>query len=112
MFGVVKMDVDSYERYADFETGVLHTISSQVYLAEWFCLGHQFGNIPVWDSLPKDAMVILGNVFPKLCRNLWVVTVTQMFRKRFRREHFQDSLPYLHPDKFHYFAAMASNPLI
>ena len=31
-FGVFKLDFDSYERYQDFETGVLHRISSRIYL--------------------------------------------------------------------------------
>ena len=33
---------DSYERSQDFETAVLHRISSRVYLAEWFGLGSHF----------------------------------------------------------------------
>ena len=37
------MDFDSYERYLDFETGVLHRIWSRIYLAEWFGLGSHFG---------------------------------------------------------------------
>ena len=33
IFGVFELDFDSYERYQDFETGVLHRISSRIYLA-------------------------------------------------------------------------------
>ena len=29
------MDFDSYEIYQDFDTVILHIISSQIYLAEW-----------------------------------------------------------------------------
>ena len=43
IFGVFKLDFDSYERYLDFETGVLHRNSSRIYLAEWFGLGSHFG---------------------------------------------------------------------
>ena len=43
VLGVFKLDFDSYERYQDFETGVLHRISSRIYLAEWFGLGSHFG---------------------------------------------------------------------
>ena len=31
---IFKLDVDSYERYQEFDTGVLHRISSRIYLAE------------------------------------------------------------------------------
>ena len=37
------MTLDSDETSRDFETGVLHRISSRVYLAEWFGLGSHFG---------------------------------------------------------------------
>ena len=39
------MDVDSYENDLDVETGVLHRISSRIYLAEWLGLGSHFGEI-------------------------------------------------------------------
>ena len=43
IFGVFKFDFDSYEGYLDFETMVLHRISSRIYLAEWFGLRSHFG---------------------------------------------------------------------
>ena len=42
IFGVFKSNFESYERYLDFETGVLHRISSRIYRAEWFGPGSQF----------------------------------------------------------------------
>ena len=33
MFGVFKLEFDTYESYRDFDTRVLHRISSQIYLA-------------------------------------------------------------------------------
>ena len=60
------MDFDSYERYPDFETGVLHRISSRVYLAEWFGLGRHFGKILVWALSPENTMVICGERFPTM----------------------------------------------
>ena len=44
---VFKLNVDSYEGYLDFENGVLHRISSRIYLAEWFGLGSHFGKVLV-----------------------------------------------------------------
>ena len=43
IFGVFKLEFDSYERYHNFDTGVLHILSSRIYLAEWFGLGSHFG---------------------------------------------------------------------
>ena len=43
ILGVFKLDFDSYKRYQDFETGVLHRISSRFYLEEWFGLGSHCG---------------------------------------------------------------------
>ena len=51
------MDFDSYERYLDFETGVLHINSSRIYLAERFGLGSYFGrkkpNVAIWVLFAK-----------------------------------------------------------
>ena len=41
-FCVFNLDSDSYERYLNFDTGVLHRISSRIYIAEWFSLGSHF----------------------------------------------------------------------
>ena len=43
--GVFNLDFDSYERYLDFETGVLHRILSRNYLAAWLGLGSHFEKI-------------------------------------------------------------------
>ena len=40
---VFKLDVDSCERYLDFEPGVLHKIPGRIYLAEWFGPGGPCG---------------------------------------------------------------------
>ena len=56
IFGVFKLDFGSYERYQDFDTGVLHRISSWIYLAEWFGLGSHFGNLLVVGSISKNKM--------------------------------------------------------
>ena len=45
ILGAFKLDFDSYERYQDFETGVLHRISSRFYLAEWVGLGSAFNKL-------------------------------------------------------------------
>ena len=42
IFFVFRLDFDSYESSLNFETGVLHRISSWIYLAEWFGLGSIF----------------------------------------------------------------------
>ena len=43
IFGVFKFDFDSYESSRNFDTRVLHRISSRIDLAEWFGLGSHFG---------------------------------------------------------------------
>ena len=55
------MEFDSYERYLDFETGVLHRVSSQVHLAEWFGLGSHFGE-KYGLYFKKHAMLISGTL--------------------------------------------------
>ena len=56
IFGVLKLDFDSYERYLDFETRVLHRNSSRIELAEWFGLGSHFGKMLVVGSISKNKM--------------------------------------------------------
>ena len=59
------MDFDSYERYLDFEIGVLHRISSRFYLAEWFGLrSHVEQNTDV-GFICKNKMSIVWNIFTK-----------------------------------------------
>ena len=41
--GFSELDFDPYERYLDFETGVLQRILSRIYLAEMFVLGSHIG---------------------------------------------------------------------
>ena len=45
IFGSFKLEFDCHERHTDFDTGALHRISSQIYLAEWFGLGSHVGKI-------------------------------------------------------------------
>ena len=56
IFRDFKLDFDSYERYLDFETGVLHRISCRIYLAEWFGLGSHFGKNTTLGYFPKNEM--------------------------------------------------------
>ena len=42
IFGAFRLALDSGKRYLDFDTRVLHRISSRIYLAEWFGLGRHF----------------------------------------------------------------------
>ena len=51
IWGVFKLDFDSYERSQDFETGVLHRISSRFCLAEWFGRGSHFWKNPKYSYL-------------------------------------------------------------
>ena len=53
VFGVFTLDFDSYERYQDFDTGVLHRIWSRIYLAEWFGLGSHFAKMLVLAVFPN-----------------------------------------------------------
>ena len=55
VFGVFKLDVDSYESARNFDTWVLHRISSRIDLAEWFGLGA---------ILPKHGYLVM--CFPKM----------------------------------------------
>ena len=61
IFGVFKLNFDSYESSQDFQTGVLHRISSRIYLAEWFGLGSDFEkiqNLASW-AFGKSSKMIL-----------------------------------------------------
>ena len=60
------MDFDSYERYLDFETGVLHRNSSRIYLAEWFGLGSHFGKMFVFGSISKNKMSCVWKTTQKM----------------------------------------------
>ena len=60
------MTLDSDETSRDFETGVLHRISSRVYLAEWFGLGSHFGKKCLFGPyFPKLQWSFLKNTFSK-----------------------------------------------
>ena len=54
------MEFDSYERYLDFETGILHRISTRIYPAEWFGLGSHFGKSTGLGLIVNTAMFIFG----------------------------------------------------
>ena len=56
VFGVFKLNVDSYERSQSLDTEVLHRISSRIYPAEWFGLGSHFGTHFYLVSISKNTM--------------------------------------------------------
>ena len=64
MFGVFKLDFDSYERYLDLDTGVLHRIWSRIYLAQWFGLGSHFGTNASFVLISNMLMLIVLEHFP------------------------------------------------
>ena len=69
MLGVVKFYFDSYERYQDFETGILHRISSWIYLTESFGLGSHFEKEHVcFGPYFQNKVSISWNIFRKLFR--------------------------------------------
>ena len=59
------MEFDSYARYLDFETRVLHRISTQMYLTEWFCLGSHFAENASLGLISKNTMIICLEPFSK-----------------------------------------------
>ena len=70
IFGVFELQFDSYGRYLDFQTKVLHGIPSQTYLAEWFDLGSNFGRNASCSFIPKTTMLIVWEPFPKTVSSL------------------------------------------
>ena len=58
IFGVFKWNFDSHARYLDFETRVLHRVSSRTYLAEWFGLGSHFGKHASFSFISKNKVSI------------------------------------------------------
>ena len=58
MFGVFKLEFDSYESSRNFETEVLHRNSSRIDLAEWFGLGSRFGKNVHFVSISPNQMFI------------------------------------------------------
>ena len=56
IFGVFKLEFRSYESSQNFETGVLHRISSRIYLEEWFGLGSRFGKGRFCGLISKNKM--------------------------------------------------------
>ena len=59
IFGVFKLDFDSYESSRTFDTGVLHRKSSRIDLAEWFGLGSHFGINAYLAIISKTAVSIV-----------------------------------------------------
>ena len=59
IFGVFKLEFDSYESSRNLDTGVLHRISSRIYLAEWFGMGGHFGKHACSAFISKNKMSIL-----------------------------------------------------
>ena len=70
MFGVFKSDFDSYEGYLDFETGVLHRISSRIYLAEWLGPGSHIKTIVRFGIVFQITMFILLERVPTMVSSL------------------------------------------
>ena len=60
IFGVFKLEFGSYESPRNFETVVLHRISTWIDLAEWFGMGSDFRKYAYVVSISKHELFIFG----------------------------------------------------
>ena len=63
IFGVFKLEFDSFESSRNFDTGVLHRSSSRIDLAEWFGLGSLLWKNDYFVNISKNKTFIFRGTF-------------------------------------------------